>query len=76
MYTTGCHDDCSLMLHHAEAKPEQAGQPHPQCLALRETLLASIQAAQLPPNFLDELVDALGSAQNVAEMTGAHSLNH
>ena len=60
----------------AEAKPELAGKQNPQCLQLRDDLLASIQAAQLPPNFLDELVDALGGARNVAEMTGLAHLAH
>lgn len=41
-----------------------------QAVGLKEELLARIQALELPPNFLDELIDELGGKGAVAEMTG------
>ena len=37
---------------------------------MKSQLLAAIQALQLPPNFLDQLLDELGGPGAVAEMTG------
>jgi hypothetical protein len=39
-------------------------------LGLKELMLQRIQALDLPPNFLDELIDKLGGKNAVAEMTG------
>jgi hypothetical protein len=37
---------------------------------MKQQLLANIANLQLPPNFLDVLVDSLGGPSSVAEMTG------
>lgn len=37
---------------------------------LRAKLLQRVAALKLPPNFLDQLIDALGGPKKVAEMTG------
>jgi hypothetical protein len=37
---------------------------------MKQTLLATISTLQLPPNFLDVLIDSLGGPASVAEMTG------
>lgn len=42
----------------------------PQCVAMKESLLARLRDLWLPPAPLDALVDALGGPQEVAEMTG------
>jgi hypothetical protein len=39
-------------------------------LSLKEQMLQRIRALELPPNFLDELIDKLGGKHAVAEMTG------
>jgi len=39
-------------------------------LRLKEQMLQRIRALNLPPNFLDELIDRLGGKHAVAEMTG------
>ncbi|KAL4533952.1 hypothetical protein Ndes2526B_g07167 [Nannochloris sp. 'desiccata'] len=39
-------------------------------LGLKEQMLQRIRALDLPPNFLDELIDKLGGKHAVAEMTG------
>ncbi len=42
----------------------------PALVSMRDELLAEIEALQLPPNFLDQLIDELGGPGAVAEMTG------
>jgi hypothetical protein len=37
---------------------------------MKAALLRRIEALQLPPNFLDQLIDELGGTRAVAEMTG------
>ena len=57
----------------AEVDPELAGKPNAACEAIRDALLAAVRELQLPGNFLDELVDKMGGADKVAEMTGRRS---
>ncbi len=45
--------------------PAAAGQQVPQCVAARAELLGQVQALQLPPNFLDLIVDELGGPEQV-----------
>ena len=54
---------------------ELQGKPHPECQAIKEAMLAGIRGLALPGNFLDELVDQLGGAAKVAEMTGRKCAN-
>ena len=54
----------------AEVEAELQGEPNAECEAIKEAMLAGIRGLQLPGNFLDELVDQLGGASKVAEMTG------
>ncbi len=42
----------------------------PEAAELKAKLLQRIAALKLPPNFLDQLIDALGGPKKVAEMTG------
>lgn len=42
----------------------------PTAVGLKEEMLRRIDALELPPNFLDELIDKLGGKNAVAEMTG------
>ena len=37
---------------------------------MKAALLQRVAALKLPPNFLDQLIDSLGSPKKVAEMTG------
>ena len=64
------HDSPDLCCMCAEVDPELQGKPNQECEAIRESLLAGIRGLKLPGNFLDELVDQLGGASQVAEMTG------
>eukprot|EP00892_Ulva_mutabilis_P003294 jgi/Ulvmu1/1336/UM011_0064.1 len=41
-----------------------------ECVRRRQELIARADSLQLPPHFLDELIDALGGPESVAEMTG------
>ena len=41
-----------------------------ECVEARRILLAQAEDLNLPPNFLDELIDELGGTAAVAEMTG------
>ena len=55
--------------------PQPSGTPgalreDAECVAARDTLLEMGEALELPPNFLDELIDELGGPGAVAEMTG------
>lgn len=54
----------------AVVKPDMAGQSEPVSSALKTALLLRIDELDLPPNFLDELIDKLGGVDAVAEMTG------
>jgi hypothetical protein len=42
----------------------------PACRTMKQQLLAQLAALDLPPNFLDQLIDELGGPSVVAEMTG------
>ncbi|KAF6265497.1 hypothetical protein COO60DRAFT_1623874 [Scenedesmus sp. NREL 46B-D3] len=60
---------------HAAQSPEAAAmglQPEgiPACRTLKHQLLAQLASLDLPPNFLDQLIDELGGPTVVAEMTG------
>jgi hypothetical protein len=46
------------------------GQDIPQAVGIKKRLLTTIDALQLPPTPLDELIDRLGGPSQVAEMTG------
>ncbi len=46
------------------------GEDEPTCIEEKERLLQRITNLELPPNFLDQLVDLLGGEAAVAEMTG------
>ena len=46
------------------------GEVDPTAVQLKEEMLRRINELRLPPNFLDELIDALGGKHAVAEMTG------
>ena len=54
----------------AVVKPDMVGKSEPVALAAKTALLERISQLDLPANFLDELVDSLGGAAAVAEMTG------
>ena len=48
----------------------QVGEEDATSAQLKQSILERIAALELPPNFLDELIDKLGGASAVAEMTG------
>lgn len=54
----------------AVVKPEMAGKSEPVSAAAKAALLERIEHLDLPANFLDEVIDKLGGAGCVAEMTG------
>ena len=52
------------------SQPLAALREHPDCVEARRILLEQADALDLPPNFLDALIDELGGPKRVAEMTG------
>ena len=52
------------------AEAAEQGAEVEECAAERAALLAAIAAADLPCNFLDQLIHELGGPDAVAEMTG------
>lgn len=56
-----------------KARNLDAGKQNTKSLELRNQLLQNIDAIQLPPNPLDDLIDQLGGLRNVAELTGRKS---
>ena len=53
-----------------DIKPLGPLREHPDCVEARRILLEQAARLDLPPNFLDELIDRLGGPGRVAEMTG------
>lgn len=52
------------------AGKEEEAEEEPTSVQLKASILERIEALDLPPNPLDELIDRLGGPSNVAEMTG------
>ena len=52
------------------AEAAEQGAEVGECVAERAGLLAAVAAADLPCNFLDQLIHELGGPDAVAEMTG------
>jgi hypothetical protein len=49
---------------------EEKEEEDQQAVTLKQRMLCRIQELDLPPNFLDELIDKLGGKHQIAEMTG------
>eukprot|EP00775_Hariotina_reticulata_P007699 gene7699-7898_t len=56
----------SFPVHYAQSQEEAV----PVCQQMQQKLEQQVHALQLPPNFLDQIIDELGGPRVVAEMTG------
>ncbi|KAI7844526.1 hypothetical protein COHA_001884 [Chlorella ohadii] len=66
----GTSDDASPSRAAGAGGQQGQGEEDPTSVKLKAAILEKIEALDLPPNFLDELIDKLGGPSAVAEMTG------